>query len=328
MHAIVITEPGAPEVLQWQEVPDPEPGPDDVLIEVAASAVNRADLTQRRGYYPPPPGAPRYPGLECSGIVRETGKNVTRWHQGDEVCALLAGGGYAELVAVPEGHVLPIPENVGLTAAAALPEVACTVYSNVFMIARLAEGELFLVHGGGSGIGTMAIQLAKANGARVACTAGSPAKLGRCRDLGADIAIDYNTEDFAAVMNREGGADVILDIMGASYLRRNAEALAVNGRLVIIGLQGGAKAELDLLVLHAKRAALHATTLRARTVREKTKIVEAVRENVWPLISSGQVRPVIDTELPMRDAARAHRLMAASTHVGKILLLAPNRLGR
>jgi putative PIG3 family NAD(P)H quinone oxidoreductase len=244
------------------------------------------------------------------------------------VCALLAGGGYAELVAVPAGHVLPIPDHVNLTAAATLPEAACTVYSNVFMIAKLTKGELFLVHGGSSGIGTMAIQLAKANGARVACTAGSAHKLERCRDLGADIAIDYHTEDFTAVINQEGGADVILDIMGASYLQRNTEALAVNGRLVIIGLQGGARAELDLRILHAKRAALHATTLRARPVHEKAEIVEAARENVWPLIGSGQVRPVIDTELPMQDAARAHRLMAASTHVGKILLVAPNRLGR
>jgi putative PIG3 family NAD(P)H quinone oxidoreductase len=327
MHAIVITEPGEPEVLRWQEVPDPVPGPDDVLIEVAASAVNRADLAQRQGFYPPPPGAPAYPGLECSGIVKTTGANVTRYAQGDEVCALLAGGGYAELVAVPQGQVLPVPENIPLTTAAALPEVACTVYSNVFMIAQLQKDELLLVHGGSSGIGTMAIQLAKAAGARVACTAGSREKLDRCRELGADIAIDYKTEDFVEAVKQAGGADVILDIMGASYLQRNADALAVNGRLAIIGLQGGAKAELNLLTMHSKRAALYATTLRARPTHEKAKIVEAVRENVWPIIASGQVAPVIDTVLPMPEAARAHELMGASTHVGKILLVAPNRLG-
>jgi len=327
MHAIVITTPGGPEVLDWQQVQDPVPGPDEVVIDIAASAVNRADLMQRQGLYPPPPGAPPYPGLECSGHIAATGSEVTGWRAGDPVCALLSGGGYAERVAVPQGQVLPVPENVDVVKAAALPEVACTVYSNVFQIAGLRAGELILIHGGSSGIGTMAIQLAKATGARVACTAGSATKLDRCRELGADIAIDYKTEDFVAAVKAEGGADVILDIMGASYLQRNVDALAVNGRLAIIGLQGGARAELDLRTLHGKRAAVSATTLRARPPREKAGIVRAVRDNVWPLIAAGHVKPVIDTELPMAQAGQAHQLMAGSTHVGKILLLAPNRLG-
>jgi putative PIG3 family NAD(P)H quinone oxidoreductase len=326
VHAIVITEPGAPEVLQWLEVPDPEPGPDDVLVQVAASALNRADLMQRQGLYPPPPGAPPYPGMECSGTVISTGADVTQWHPGDEVCALLGGGGYAEQVAVPQGQLLPKPVSTTLIQAAALPEAACTVWSNVFQLAKLKPGELLLVHGGSSGIGTMAIQLAKATGARVACTAGSDDKLARCVALGADIAINYKSQDFAKVMRQEGGADVILDIMGGSYLHRNIEALAVNGRLSVIGSQGGRRAELDLLTLMGKRASIFATTLRARPAAEKNAIVQAVRDNVWPLIDSGQVKPVIDTELPMPDAAQAHQRLAESGHTGKILLLAPHKV--
>jgi len=325
MRAVVITEPGEPEVLQWLEVPDPVPGPDEVVIEVAASGVNRADLMQRQGFYPPPPGAPPYPGLECSGRVRAVGDRVTSWRPGDEVCALLSGGGYAELVAVPEGQLLPVPGTVDTTTAAAFPETACTVYANVFQLAGLADGETLLVHGGSSGIGTMAIQLAKAFGARVACTAGSAEKLARCRALGADITVNYRTEDFVAVVEEAtggAGADVILDIMGASYLARNLAALATGGRLVVIGRQGGSRAELDLGVLQAKRASLHATTLRARPAHEKAAVVQAVREHVWPLIDAGQVTAVIDRELPMSQAAQAHRVMAASEHVGKILLLA------
>jgi putative PIG3 family NAD(P)H quinone oxidoreductase len=326
MHAIVITEPGDPEVLHWQQVPDPVPGPDDVLIEIAATGLNRADLMQRRGLYPPPPGAPDYLGLECSGTVLATGADVTRWRTGDRVCALLAGGGYAEQVAVPQGQVLPIPAGLRLEHAAALPEVACTVYSNVYQLARLQPGELLLVHGGASGIGTLAIQLAKATGARVACTAGSAEKLARCRDLGADIAIDYRTEDFTARLKAEGGADVILDIIGASYLHRNIDALAANGRLAIIGLQGGRKAEIDLGLMHARRGTLIATGLRSRPVPEKTAIVAGVVADVWPHVASGAIVPVIEAELPMPEAARAHRLLEASGHVGKILLLAPNKL--
>jgi putative PIG3 family NAD(P)H quinone oxidoreductase len=323
MRAVVITEPGEPEVLQWLEVPDPVPGPAEVVIDVAASGVNRADLMQRQGFYPPPPGAPPYPGLECSGRVRAVGDQVTAWRPGDAVCALLAGGGYAEQVAVPEGQLLPVPETVDTTTAAAFPETACTVYANVFQLAGLADSETLLVHGGSSGIGTMAIQLAKAFGARVVCTAGSQEKLDRCRALGADLAVNYRTEDFVvAVKDATGGAgaDVILDIMGASYLARNLDALATGGRLVVIGRQGGSRAELDLGVLQAKRASLHATTLRTRPAHEKAAVVRAVREHVWPLIDAGQVVAVIDRELPMSQAAQAHRAMAASEHIGKILL--------
>jgi putative PIG3 family NAD(P)H quinone oxidoreductase len=324
MRAVVITEPGEPEVLQWLEVPDPDPGPGEVVIDVAASGVNRADLMQRQGFYPPPPGAPPYPGLECSGRVRAVGDKVTAWRAGDAVCALLSGGGYAEQVAVPEGQLLPVPENVHTTTAAAFPETACTVYANVFQLAGLADGETLLVHGGSSGIGTMAIQLAKAFGARVACTAGSAEKLARCRALGADVVVNYRTEDFVDAVRQAtdgAGADVILDIMGASYLARNLAALATGGRLVVIGRQGGSRAELDLGVLQAKRASLYATTLRARPGHEKAAVVKAVREHVWPLIDAGQVVAIIDRELPMSQAAQAHRAMAASEHIGKILLL-------
>src|ERR1700733_3284235 len=324
MHAVVISEPGGPEVLRWAEVADPRPGAGEVLVEVAAAGVNRADLMQREGFYPPPPGAPPYPGLECSGRVRAVGAAVTGWRPGDQVCALLAGGGYAEQVAVPAGQLLPVPDSVDITTAAAFPETACTVYANVFQLAGLASGELLLVHGGSSGIGTMAIQLAKAFGARVACTAGSPQKLDRCRELGADVVINYRTEDFVAAVKKatgDAGADVILDIMGASYLARNLAALAVNGRLVVIGRQGGSRAELDLGVLQVKRASLYATTLRARPAHEKAAVVQAVREHVWPLIDAGRIEAVIDRELPMSQAAQAHRVMAASDHAGKILLL-------
>ena len=324
MRAVVITEPGGPEVLQWLEVPDPVPDPGEAVIQVAAGGVNRADLMQRQGFYPPPPGAPPYPGLECSGLIRAVGADVTGWRPGDEVCALLSGGGYAEQVAVPQGQLLPVPGHVDRVTAAAFPETACTVYSNVFALARLADGEMLLVHGGSGGIGTMAIQLAKASGARVACTAGSPRKLARCRELGADVAIDYRTEDFVAVVldaTGGAGADVILDIMGASYLARNLAALATGGRLVVIGRQGGSRAEIDLGVLQTKRASLHATTLRARPAREKAEVVAAVRDHVWPLIGAGKVTAVIDRELPMSQAAQAHRAMASGDHIGKILLV-------
>jgi putative PIG3 family NAD(P)H quinone oxidoreductase len=323
MHAIVVTEPGEPDVMRWLEVPDPVAGPGEVVIDVAAAGVNRADLLQRQGLYPPPAGAPPYPGLECSGLVAAAGEGVTSWQPGDQVCALLAGGGYAERVAVPEGQVLPVPEHVGLTAAAALPEAACTVYANLVQVAGLADGETLLVHGGASGIGTMAIQLGKALGARVACTAGSGHKLARCRELGADIAINYREQDFVATLREATGgrgADVILDIMGASYLARNLAALATNGRLVVIGRQGGSRAELDLGMMHAKQASLYGRTLRARPPREKAAVVAAVRDNVWPLVSAGKVAAIIDRTLPMPRAAEAHRVMAASAHTGKILL--------
>jgi putative PIG3 family NAD(P)H quinone oxidoreductase len=328
MHAVVISEPGGPEVLQWTEVEDPRPGPGEVLIEVAAAGVNRADMMQRQGLYPPPPGAPPYPGLECSGTVAALGEGVTQWHIGDEVCALLSGGGYAEQVAVPAGQLLPIPKSTTLTEAAGLPETLCTVYANVFLGARLAVGETLLIHGGGSGIGTMAIQLAKHFGARVAVTAGSESKLDACRELGADITINYREDDFVESLMEatDGhGADVILDIIGASYLARNIAALAPDGRIANIGMQQGRKAELDFGALMAKRGAITSTSLRARPSSQKASIVAAVAENVWPVVDSGVIRPVIDTELPMTDAAEAHRIMTASSHLGKIVLRAKSR---
>ncbi|MEU9118547.1 NAD(P)H-quinone oxidoreductase [Streptomyces sp. NPDC048506] len=323
MRAITIPEPGGPEALVWAEVPDPQPAEGEVLIDVAASAVNRADLLQRQGFYDPPPGSSPYPGLECSGRISAVGPGVHGWAVGDEVCALLAGGGYAEKVAVPAGQVLPVPVGLDLVTAAALPEVTCTVWSNVFMIAHLRPGETLLVHGGASGIGTMAIQLAKAVGARVAVTAGGSEKLARCAELGADILIDYREQDFVQEIRKatDGtGADVILDIIGAKYLQRNVKALAISGRLAIIGLQGGVKAELNLAALMAKRAAITGAGLRARPLNEKAAIVAAVREHVWPLIANGQVRPIVDRTLPMAEAAEAHRVVDASVHVGKVVL--------
>jgi len=317
MHAIVIEKPGEPDVLRWTDVPDPVPGPGEVLLDVAAAGINRADTAQRMGVYPPPPGAPEYPGLEASGRIAALGEGVTGWSVGDEVCALLAGGGYAERVAVPSGQLLPVPKGVSLVEAAGLPEVACTVWSNVFMLAGLREGESFLVHGGSSGIGTMAIQLAKARGARVLCTAGSEEKLERCRELGADIAINYRTEDFVKVA---APVDVILDNMGASYLARNVETLGTGGRLMIIGFQGGGTAELDLGKLMSRRASVSSTGLRGRPLEEKAEIVASVRENVWPLVESGAVRSVVDRTVPMHDAPAAHRILEESTHVGKIIL--------
>ncbi len=324
MKAIQITEPGGPEVLEWTEVPDPVPAAGEVLIEVVASAVNRADLLQRAGFYPPPPGASEIPGLECSGRIAALGDGVTGWNVGDEVCALLAGGGYAQLVAVPAGQVLPAPKGVDLVLAAGLPETVCTVWSNVFMGAGLQPRETLLVHGGTGGIGTTAIQLAKALGARVVATAGSPEKVARCRDLGADAAIDYRTEDFVERLREitaGHGADVILDNMGAAYLGRNLEALAVNGRLVIIGLQGGVRGELDLSRLMSKRAAILATGLRARPVAEKAAIVASVREHVWPLAESGTLTVITDHRFPMAEVADAHRLVETSGHIGKVLLV-------
>jgi putative PIG3 family NAD(P)H quinone oxidoreductase len=325
MHAVVISEPGGPDVLRWAEVADPQPGPGEVVVEVAAAGVNRADLMQRQGLYPPPPGTPPYPGLECSGIVAALGDGVTGWRVGELVCALLSGGGYAERVAVPAGQLFPVPKNTTLIQAAALPETACTVYSNVFLTAGLAAGETLLVHGGGSGIGTMAIQLAKQAGAQVAVTAGSREKLDACLALGADIAINYREEDFVdgLMAATDGhGADVILDIVGAAYLARNIAALAPDGRIANIGMQQGRRAELDFGALMAKRAVISSTSLRARPKEQKASIVAAVTEHVWPVVGAGLIRPVIDTELPMQHAAQAHRIMTESTHTGKIVLRA------
>jgi putative PIG3 family NAD(P)H quinone oxidoreductase len=323
VRAVVINEPGGPDVLSVREVPDPVPTAREVVISTVTAGVNRADLAQRLGLYPPPPGAPQYPGLECSGRITAVGAEVTDWQVGDEACALLAGGGYAEQVAVPAGQLLPIPGGVSLEDAAALPEAACTVHSNLVGDARLAPGELLLVHGGASGIGTTAIQLACALGARVACTAGSAEKLAKCRELGAELAINYHEQDFAdAVLEFSGGhgADVILDIVGGAYLARNIAALATGGRLVVIGMQGGSQADIDLGQVMRKRAAVRGSTLRSRPLGEKAAIVAAVRDQVWPLVSDGQVRPVIQAVLPLAQAAEAHRMMDGNAHIGKILL--------
>lgn len=307
MHAIVIADGGE---LRWTEVDDPVPGPGEVLIDVVAAGVNRADLMQAAGKYPPPAGAPPYPGLECSGRVA----GGSSLKQGDEVCALLAGGGYAERVAAPEVCVLPVPRGVPVEDAAALPEAACTVWSNLSMVAGLTAGETLLVHGGASGIGTFAIQYAVALGCEVFATA-RRAKHSAITALGA-TAIDYETEDFAEKV----AADVVLDIVGAPYLARNLTALKTNGRVVIIGTQGGRKAELDLGLMLAKRATVAATALRTRPLAEKAAIVAGVRDEVWPLVEQGRIRPVIDRRLPMPEAAEAHRMMAESSHTGKILL--------
>ncbi|NIL56433.1 NAD(P)H-quinone oxidoreductase [Salinispora arenicola] len=322
MHAIKIQEPGGPDMLVWSEVPDPEPGPGEVIVDVRASGVNRGDILQRQGHYPPPPGASPYPGLECSGTISAIADDVRGWTVGQQVCALLAGGGYAERVAVPAGQLLPVPDGVNLVDSAALPEVACTVWSNVVRLARLTAGETLLVHGGGSGIGTFAIQLGSALGATVAATARLP-KHDRLRKLGAAHTIDYREQDFVEEVRQvtdSRGADVILDIIGAAYLERNLAALATGGRLMVIGMQGGRKAELDLAGLLVKRAAVAATALRPLPLAEKAEIVRGVREQVWPLIAAGRIRPIVDRRLPLTDAAEAHRLVESSEHVGKVLL--------
>jgi putative PIG3 family NAD(P)H quinone oxidoreductase len=320
MRAVIAPDPGGPEALIVTELPDPEPGPGEVVIDILASAVNRADTLQRQGFYPPPPGASDVLGMECSGRISAVGDGVEDHQVGDEVCALLAAGGYAEKVAVPAVQVMPVPAGVDLVTAAALPEVAATVWSNVFMIAGLQRDETLLVHGGAGGIGTMAIQLASALGSRVFATAGSPEKLKLCESLGADRAISYRDEDFVEVLTEAGGADVILDNMGAKYLERNVSALATEGRLVVIGMQGGTKGELDLGALLRKRGAVIATTLRARPAEEKGAICASVVEHVWPLVAEGKVRAVVHERVPLAEAPRAHELMESGSHSGKILL--------
>ena len=326
MRAITVREPGGPEVLEWTEVPDPVAGPGEVLVDVVASAVNRADLLQRQGVYPHPPGASEIIGLECSGRIAALGAGVAGWSVGDEVCALLTGGGYAELVAVPAEQLLPVPSGVDLVDAAGLPEVACTVWSNVVDTAGLTAGETFLVQGGTSGIGTHAIQVAKEFGATVAATAGNPERMQHCRDLGADIVIDYH-DDIPAELRKatDGhGADVILDNMGAAGLAANVEALAMDGRLMVIGMQGGAKAELNLGMLLAKRAAVTAMGLRGRPVdgpHGKARIVVGVREQIWPMLADGRVHPVVHERVPLSHAGRAHALLTAGGVIGKLLLV-------
>jgi putative PIG3 family NAD(P)H quinone oxidoreductase len=312
--------------LTWREAPDVVPKHGEVLIKIACAGVNRADLLQAAGHYPPPPGASETIGLEVSGTISAVGEGVTEWTVGQEVCALLAGGGYAEYVAVPAGQVMPIPAGVNLHDAAALPEVACTVWSNLVMIAHLSAGAELLVHGGASGIGTHAIQVARALGARVAVTAGSKAKLELCAELGAETLISYRDEDFVErIKSATGGAgaDVILDIMGAAYLDRNLDALALDGRLVIIGMQGGVKGELNVGKMIAKRLQVIGTALRGRQVggaNGKSAIVDAVVTSVWPMIADGRVRPIIGARFPIAEAAEAHRVLASGETFGKVLL--------
>ncbi|HET8583326.1 MAG TPA: NAD(P)H-quinone oxidoreductase [Jatrophihabitans sp.] len=327
MRAVVVTEPGGPEVLQVREVPDPVAKPDEVIIDVAAAGINRADLLQRQGNYPPPPGAPPYLGMECSGTISAVGDEVAGWSVGDQVCALLAGGGYAERVAAPVGQLMHVPDGVSLVDAAALPETTCTVWSMVFggHAGRLQPGERLLVHGGTSGIGTTAIQIARARGATVFSTAGTPRKVQFCRELGAEVAINYRDEIFdERVLEVTGGhgVDVVLDNMGASYLPRNLAALATGGRLIVLGLQGGTKGELNLGMLLAKRATVHAAGLRGRPPAQKAEVVAETQAHVWPMIEAGTVRPIIDRVLTLDDAAEAHRLVESSEHIGKVLLRA------
>jgi len=322
MRAVIASEPGGPEVLTVVDRPDPQPAEGEVVVDMAATAVNRADTMQRQGFYPPPPGASDVLGLECSGVVAAVGPGVEGWAVGDEVCALLSGGGYAEKVLVPAGQLMPVPKGIDLVTAGALPEVAATVWSNLFMIAGLRPDETVLVHGGGGGIGTMAVQLAHSLGSKVIVTAGSRDKLDLCRSLGADITVNYREADFVEVVKEAGGADVILDHIGAKYLARNVDALATEGRLVIIGTMGGVKAELDIGTLLKKRGAVIATTLRARPVAEKSAICASVVEHVWPLVADGTVKPLVHATLPLAEAGEAHRIMEASTHSGKIVLVA------
>jgi putative PIG3 family NAD(P)H quinone oxidoreductase len=321
MRAVTAPTPGGVDALVVEDRPTPEPAPGEVLIRVTAAGVNRADLLQRQGFYNPPPGGTDILGLECSGDIVSVGEGVTDLQPGAHVCALLTGGGYAEYVSVPAGQVATAPEGISLTEAGGLMEVACTVWSNVFMMGKLQHGDTLLVHGGASGIGTMAIQLAKAFGARVITTVGSKEKAAFCRELGADVTINYREQDFAeAMLESDEQADVILDIMGAKYLAANVSALATAGRLVVIGMQGGTKAELNLGALLMKRAAVMATSLRARPVAEKSAIVSAMVAQVWPLIADGTVRPVIHATYPLEDVSHAHQVLEDSSHSGKVLL--------
>lgn len=321
MRAVVVPEPGGVEALQVVDVEAPEPGPGEVLVRVTAAGVNRADLMQRQGFYDPPEGATPVLGLECSGDVVALGEGVTEFSKGEHVVALLSGGGYAEYVAVPAGQVAVAPRGVDLVDAAGLMEVAATVWSNVFMMAKLQHGETLLVHGGASGIGTMAIQLAKAFGARVVVTVGSDEKAAFCRELGADLAINYRETDFVDALDEAGlKADVILDIVGAKYLDQNVRALNTAGRLVVIGLQGGVKGELNLNRLLMKRAAVMATSLRARPTQEKAAIVSAMVAQVWPLVADGTVRPIVHARMPLDQVRDAHQVLEDSSHTGKVLL--------
>ncbi|MSO82272.1 MAG: NAD(P)H-quinone oxidoreductase [Acidobacteria bacterium] len=327
MRCIEIASPGGPEVLRPAERPDPVPGAGEILIRVAGAGVNRPDILQRRGRYPPPPGASDIPGLEVAGTVAALGRGVQGWRVGDRVCALVAGGGYATLCVAPAPQCLPVPASLDLVAAGAVPETFFTVWTNVFDRGRLTPGETALFHGGSSGIGTTAIQLAAARGARVFATAGSDEKCRACEALGAERAINYRNEDFMAVvkiLTRGRGVDLILDIVGGEYFARNIAALAVDGRLVQIGLMGGAaSATIDLGEVLRRRLTITGSTLRARTVEEKGTIAAALRREIWPLLEAGHVKTIVYRTFPLDEAAAAHRLMETSEHVGKIVLVTP-----
>ncbi|MCC7261156.1 MAG: NAD(P)H-quinone oxidoreductase [Candidatus Latescibacteria bacterium] len=322
MKAILVDETSPERALRWAEVPDPVPGPGEVLVDIHATAVNRADLLQRAGNYPPPPGAPSYLGLEMAGVVAGLGPGVTGWQVGERVCALLAGGGYAERIAVPAPLLVRLPADWDFVKAAAFPEVFYTAFVNLFMEAQLQAGESVLIHGGASGVGTAAIQLARAEGCRVAVTAGSPEKRRRSLELGAELAVDYREEDFAAaVQERLGGVDVILDISGGAYLERNLKALKLKGRLVLIALLGGPTAPIDLGLVLRKRLRLIGSLLRSRSLEEKTRIVEGFAIRFWPRMAAGRIAPVIETALPITRAAEAHQLLAENRNIGKVVLV-------
>ncbi|WP_069386979.1 NAD(P)H-quinone oxidoreductase [Cellulosimicrobium cellulans] len=324
MRGVTISGPGGPENLTVSELPDQSPGPDELVLQVVSAGVNRADLLQRAGSYPPPPGAPDWPGLEVAGTVASVGERVSGWSVGDRAVALLEGGGYAEQVRVRATQVLPAPAGVDLVDAAALPEAVCTVWSNVVDVGRIAAGEWLLVHGGSGGIGTVGIQMGAALGARVAVTAGGRERADRCLALGASLAVDHREEDFVEAVRAASdgrGADVVLDVVGAAYLDRNLRVLATNGRLVVIGMQQGARAELDLGRLLARRATVAGTTLRARPAEEKARIVQDVLTHVWPMVEDGRVRPVVHARLPLDEAARAHELLDSGEVFGKVLLV-------
>ena len=325
MLGIVIRKPGGPEVLQPAELPIPMPGPREVLIKTAAAGVNRPDLMQREGKYPPPPGSSDVPGLEVAGTIAACGEGTVRWREGDRVCALVSGGGYAEYCVAPDVQCLPVPTSVDVVTAAGMPETFFTVWMNVFERGRLREGESFLVHGGSSGIGTTAIQMARAFGARVFATAGSDEKCHACERIGAERAVNYRTGDFvAALMTATGGrgVDVILDMVGAPYLARNLNLLALEGRLLQIAVLRGAKAEIDLIRVLRQRLTITGSVLRARSVEEKGAIAAALERAVWPLVDEGRIRPIIYKTFTLREAADAHRLMEAGSHIGKLVLTA------
>jgi len=317
VRAITIPEYGQASVLTFAEVDKPTPGAGEVLVQVIATAVNRADLLQRQGFYPPPEGASQIPGLELSGRILELGSGVENWKIGDFICAIVTGGGYAEYAVVPVGALMPIPEGIDVISAAALPEAACTAWSNLFMLGGLREGERVLIHGGASGIGTMAIQLAKWIGAEVITTA-SATKHDVCKFLGADKCIDYRTEDFSEEIS---DVNVILDVIGAPYLTKNMHVLAPNGRLIVIGLQGGRKSEIDLGQLLAKRISLIGTTIRGRTLSERNAITASTVAHVWPLIDKGQVKPVVDQYLSWEDVITAHQVLEEHANIGKVVLI-------